>query len=451
MDEELKSTSAGGYRVCILGCSLSTGNRGVGALAASLVELILEQRSDAHFYFFTGNRSCEPQVLLVGERRIRIEMLNYRLSPRARLREHLLWLLILALLSRLIPLPSLRCKLLRRNSRIAALLDADFVGDIQGGDSFSDIYGCTRLLFGIIPDLLVHLLGKQLIFLPQTLGPYRSPLAKILARFVIRRATIVLSRDRSRVGPIQDFLRVPRPAVQFCPDVAFLLHQKVPAMLGLIPAVTLFQCGSVVGLNINGLLYNGGYTQSNMFDLSFDYREFIRVLIAAIVTVLDVPVLLLPHTIGAPGSLNNDLEASRSALTALPQHVRERIHLLDHEYGPDELKGIIGLCSFFVGSRMHACIAALSQCIPTVAIGYSDKFHGVFDSVGVADMVIDARLCSIEDAVGRVLNGYRERDRVADLLKSRVSNVQQSIRRVFGGMMNSNKFSEFSPGGGSSV
>ena len=42
--------------------------------------------------------------------------------------------------------------------------------------------------------------------------------------------------------------------------------------------------------------------------------------------------------------------------------------MIAHEYDQHAIKSIIGRCDFFIGSRMHACIAALSQKIPTAAV-----------------------------------------------------------------------------------
>lgn len=42
-----------------------------------------------------------------------------------------------------------------------------------------------------------------------------------------------------------------------------------------------------------------------------------------------------------------------------------------------ELKYIISQCSFFVGARTHATIAAYSSCVPTLVVGYSVKARGI--------------------------------------------------------------------------
>ena len=101
------------------------------------------------------------------------------------------------------------------------------------------------------------------------------------------------------------------------------------------------------------------------------------------------------------------------------------------KYDPHELKAIIGLCDFFVGSRMHACIAALSQGIPCVGIAYSRKFEGVFSSVGVGDWVIDGRVTGNPEALTRALALYRQRNDVRSELVRRADRATVELRALF--------------------
>ena len=80
---------------------------------------------------------------------------------------------------------------------------------------------------------------------------------------------------------------------------------------------------------------------------------------------------------------------------------------------------------------MHACIAALSQGIPCVGIAYSRKFHGVFETVGMQDWVVDARTATDEAAVARVLELYRQRDEVRASLAERAETARVELRAVF--------------------
>jgi len=74
---------------------------------------------------------------------------------------------------------------------------------------------------------------------------------------------------------------------------------------------------------------------------------------------------------------------------------------------PSEAKSYISGLDFFVGARMHACIAALSAGVPVVPLAYSRKFTGLFAALGYAPVIDGARettdgaLAQIEDAYAR--------------------------------------------------
>jgi len=115
----------------------------------------------------------------------------------------------------------------------------------------------------------------------------------------------------------------------------------------------------------------------------------------------------------------------------LPPELRARVRIVTREYDQYEIKGVIGYCDFFIGSRMHACIAALSQGIPCVGIAYSMKFEGVFDSVCMGDWVVDGRSTTNEKAIRRILQLYRRRDSVRVELAQQANMARSRLREIF--------------------
>ncbi len=362
-------------------------------------------------------------------------MVNCRLSPRARPREHLAWILTAAILYRLLPLAFFRQWIARHTPWIATLEQATFVGDIRGGDSFSDIYGLRRFLLGFATAWTVLLVKGTMVQFPQTYGPYRSWLARQLAAYLLRRSSVILARDRYSQHVAQELVG-PKREVWLCPDVAFALEPVVPPRIQLDPppepsALDARPATAPIGLNVNGLMYNGGYTRRNMFGLRLDYAAFVPELIGALLREHPGELWLVPHTYGPPESVESDPEACRRVRAALPEALRRRVRLVAGEYDCHELKGIIGQCDFFVGSRMHACIAALSQGVPCVGVAYSMKFKGVFETVGMEEWVVDGREVSTGPAVARVLERYRQRDRVREDLQRRSQEARQRLSEVF--------------------
>lgn len=83
MDNHCESTE-NKYNVCIMGASLETGNRGVSALAASLIKIITEVKQNARIFLLIGHHTPKVRYLEVSGRKIEIKVINYRLSPRSK-------------------------------------------------------------------------------------------------------------------------------------------------------------------------------------------------------------------------------------------------------------------------------------------------------------------------------------------------------------------------------
>lgn len=420
------------HSIGLMGASLDTDNRGVSALASSLVKMVNTFRPDIQIVFLSGRRSGVQEVMVSGHK-VEVAMLSYRLSPKARLHENLFWILLIAALYRIIPLEPVRKRLIGQNPFLRAMLRAKFIGDIRGGDSFSDIYGLGKFLMGSLPDFIAFLLKKKLVLLPQTYGPYKSRMARLVARFILNNSSSIFARDTVSLERVHALVGKEKPLAKtkFCPDVAFTLDSVLPANPTIEPPLDKDRKYPLIGLNINGLMYNGGYSGENMFDLNIDYREFTYRLIEKLLEEVDVHVVLIPHTFAPSGNVNSDPDACRDALSRVSARYRNRIHLLTGEYDVHEIKGIIGLCDFFIGSRMHACIAALSQKVPTAALAYSPKFAGVFDSAGVPGSVIDCTRTSAAAATKTVIDNFRNRSSIKRSLEGSIAGLTSQINQTF--------------------
>jgi polysaccharide pyruvyl transferase WcaK-like protein len=116
---------------------------------------------------------------------------------------------------------------------------------------------------------------------------------------------------------------------------------------------------------------------------------------------------------------------------SLKARYNERLLIARGEYNQSEIKHVIGLCEFFIGSRMHACIAALSQSAPTVSIAYSRKFIGVMQTIGVAELVADPRKLEKEEILGIIDNAFEQRASLKRHLEKTMPHVKETILNLF--------------------
>jgi colanic acid/amylovoran biosynthesis protein len=425
--------------VMILGASYQTGNMGVDALLSGTVAAVLHTFPNVRISIL--DYSYLPKVFEVRSPRgaARVRLINIRFSKNLLLPNHIARLIATALLIRLFPI-RLKKWLLSRNPRLREVQEANIIASLAGGDSFTDLYGLERLVYICLPQLLVLAMGKPLVLLPQTIGPFKSIPGRTIARWILNRAQLVYSRDLESLTSIEPLAGPDRARFRNAHDMAFVLEPLPPAGAALAQLRTLDACRPLVGLNVSGLLYMGGYTRDNMFDLKADYRDLMREIIRFFVQEHNAHVVLVPHVFSDASNSESDGTVCSEIHREMSQECCDRLHLLDGEYDHQQIKYVIGQCDFFLGSRMHACIGALSQCVPAVGLAYSRKFRGVFASISFEDLVIDLGIHEREEVMRRIEAFYQQREEVRKRLRQRIPKVKSAVLDLFSTLLPEREF-----------
>lgn len=292
------------------------------------------------------------------------------------------------------------------------IIGADYILDISEGDSFADIYGFKRLIQYSYTKYISGKNNQNAYMLPQTFGPFRTKLSNYIAKKSVENLKKVYTRDYISY---EYSYQMKGSATGVFPDMAFAMEPVKPKNTPKI----LEKNEEVVGINISGLLWQGGYTGKNEFGLKVDYRKFIIDLMKCLLE--NNNILLVPHTYSKNMQMNeNDLKASLEALNELikinPKY-KDKIEIVEEELIAPELKWIISKTDFFVGARMHACIAATSTNVPTAAISYSRKFIGLYSSIGLDSCVFDPAKEERNDVfLSKVLEHFENRKNIRELV-----------------------------------
>lgn len=361
--EETKKT----IKVGLLWHSLSSGNLGVGALTMANMALINHAANNVGIsvrFKIIGNvgKKLYDQSEFVDS----IDIIEFSMGSFVR-RPRLLW---------------------------DAIKDCDLIFDIGEGDSFSDIYGMKRLAKLLIGQFAGHFNGVPYVIAPQTIGPFKNPFARKLAFSSLSKCHMLFSRDGLSQKHLLEQGLVSKSKEVI--DVAFALPFKAGPDTRQKPVK--------VGFNVSGLLYNGGYSGGNQFNLRFDYREFIHDLLENFISKDDVEIHLVPHVLAEKISEEDDFKVSLALAKKYPG-----MKVPDRFRSPIEAKNYIAGLDFFSGARMHSTIAAFSSGVPVVPIAYSRKFNGLYSSLNYP-YVVDGLLASHEEAMKIVLDSFENRD-----------------------------------------
>lgn len=268
----------------------------------------------------------------------------------------------------------------------------DLLLDIGEGDSFTDIYGLERYFILAGTKYAAWLSGCPLVLSPQTIGPFQGALTRAGANFIMRRAKKVFARDHLSM----EFLRANRIGnVDEVIDVAFALPYRQPTEGG----------GNKlrIGINVSGLLYNGGYTRDNQFGLSLDYAALTHCILEWFGAQEDCEIHLVSHVVPDSMEVENDHLVSLALKARYPN-----LHVAEKFTSPTDAKSYIATMDFFIGARMHACIAAFSSGVPVVPLAYSRKFNGLFESLNYPHFG-DCKKDSQEQVMSLIQKAYQNR------------------------------------------
>lgn len=390
--------------IILSNATLQTGNKGCVALCYSmmyLIDIAMSKKQTPYRLILTeSNERSGHHELTIGGRNIAYESVDNAWP--------ISWRKAYLLLTNF-----------KKNYRLYKLYkDADCIMDIGQGDSFADIYGNKRFAKIDKVHRLARLFGKPYFFLPQTIGPFQNPTIREKAVKSINKAEIVMTRDRQSLDYVNELTNRKAHVKEYI-DVAFFLpYNKIE-----------FNKSEVhVGLNISGLLWNGGYTRNNQFGLKADYQHVIRNIISFFLSNEGVRLHLISHV--ASGTRN--VESDYAVLYDLwREYHSEQMTLAPFFHSPIEAKDYIAGLDFFMGARMHATIAAFSAGVPVLPMVYSRKFNGLFVDTLAYDHLADLKADDESTILTKVENCFALRDslrqEIADQLASTVSEQKEKL------------------------
>ena len=410
--------------ISISGADPHGGNRGLGALCFGALEAVVTAFPEAELYLLDFYKEKGTITFLHDLKEFRASIISMRYSKKLYLTHNIVWVLLGTACIRLFPGSVLEKKLLKHIPPLASIKRLDVCLAVCGGDSFSDIYGFKQFFYTIASLVPLVILNKKIIFLPQTYGPFRSLFVRWIAKLFFLQSHALYSRDKESLEYVRALYRSTtiNTKLHLCYDVGFLLLPQKPSSA----LYEQFQKPPLLcGLNVSGLLYH----KQETFSLAVNYKKIIDSLLKLLITEMHLPVLLVPHVYSS--YYDNDWIACQKVFSQWKNEYGNSLLFFDEEFSARHIKYIIGQCDFFIGSRMHACIAALSQAVPAVSLAYSRKFIGVMNTLAVNTLLLDLKKDTEDIILSTINERFKERDAMHRHLLAIMPQVKDTIRTIF--------------------
>jgi polysaccharide pyruvyl transferase WcaK-like protein len=264
--------------------------------------------------------------------------------------------------------------------------DYDIIVDLNS-DALNEHYGLVQPTFSLMNICLPMICKKPVVIAASSIGTFDHYLLKFFAKKILNRTSLILAREKRTLKYLIEDISISEKKVQLVGDHAFLMtpanSHRIEQILEAEKINSLKK--PIVGISPSELMHR--YCLKNISATSDRYEAYKQLIIDIInymVEELNVSVLIIPHSY-------QESEDDRIISTKVFEEVnnKEKVILLEQKYDCTELKGLIGKCEMFIGCRMHSTIASVSMCVPTVALVYGHKSHGILGmSLGLEDILI---------------------------------------------------------------
>lgn len=201
------------------------------------------------------------------------------------------------------------------------------------------------------------------IFLPQAFGPFDSEASRESMRLLCAEVVKIFARDNVSAHHLQS-LPIPAERISISPDFT---GTTKPASTTSNPLRDGEIC-IIVNYRMIDKLSQSEATQ---------YKALMKILLDNLRTAGN-KVFFLVHDTG------DDLSLAKSIISDSQFKDTEILN----EEDPLSIKKILGQCKLVVCARYHGIASAISQNIPTIAIGWSHKYEELLNDYGVPDLLV---------------------------------------------------------------
>jgi len=234
----------------------------------------------------------------------------------------------------------------------------------SGGGYLNSIWWLEELYAKYFIAEVAHWAGIPVLLTSQGIGPFTHPLDRRVAARLFRNAELVGVRDGTgSISQLQELGAV-RPERIFCTgDDACLLSPLPDKQIRQILQQERVPEGKLlVAFNFrDGSRYTGSFT-------SVAPQRYARIL-DSILSLGNI------HGVFIPVSYNsNDDDRRRAEEIIALMKQRASVTILQGEYGPDQLKSLVGSMHLAIGTSYHFNLFALSGNVPAIGL-YNDLYY----------------------------------------------------------------------------
>lgn len=268
---------------------------------------------------------------------------------------------------------------------------------------------------------LAKALGKKVVFLPNSYGPFIGLTVEKQVRSVFGKLDLVYARENVSAQSLGQLMGKKIPVEM---DLGFFLEKgSQEEAVKILEKYNLSKEDKIVGVTIRPWRFPGLSNPEALYKKYIDsVADLTRHLLAK-----GYKVALCNQSLGP-----NSHEDDRNAIKDLLAKVQDpNIIWINENLSCDILKAVYSNFYFFIGTRFHSIIFSLTSLVPSIAIGYGgNKAKGIMGDFSLNDYVVQIQDVESDLLINMFDKAISEYDNIKNQLDQSMRLVTESRNRL---------------------
>lgn len=294
-------------------------------------------------------------------------------------------------------------------------------GFLHAYGGFADTYKIYYFLYHL---RLAQSFGVKVYVMPNSFGPFKSPLVKGMIRRVLKKCPVVMARETISQQMLREHCGVEAAVYA---DLAFHLETD--------PDFDPYACLARKGIDCRKekcvAITARPYRFSGESDGMGKYEAYKNALVDFAVWLDNngYHPVLVEHVFS-----EMDHENDMTCLTEIAEKLEGRCRyslFSDHSLTCRQMKQIYGTFAHTVGTRFHSVIFSLASGVPSIAITYGgNKGDGIMADSGLAEYAIPIQAITAEKLIEAFLSISGDADRIRDRLNTAMDKLHHQQAHI---------------------
>ncbi|MGN1317341.1 MAG: polysaccharide pyruvyl transferase family protein [Acutalibacteraceae bacterium] len=266
--------------------------------------------------------------------------------------------------------------------------------------------------------------GKDVYIMPNSFGPFKSPLVKKMLNRTLSKCKVVMSREHISQKQLEEQCNVKS---YLFTDIAFHLPKddEFDSKKELADNGIPLGQKKCVGLTMRPYRFTGA---ANPDELYHNYKKSLVDFIQWLCKNNYYPVLI--EHVYDEKSHENDMACIQEVIEEIPDGCKFSV-FSNRQLNCMQMKKIYSELDYLVGTRFHSVIFSLSSMVPSVAITYGgNKGDGIMKDFNLSEYAIPIDRIDGNLLIGKFESLIENEDEVNKIIKESVSNISNQVDEI---------------------